>query len=173
MLWGRILTAELAADLCSSTHNVGVCVRISYDCIFVCVCVCAPFCFLNLIQITEIRGCKMAATKLPCVWKLQPCIESCKMAWALVKKLPWKRFRAHFCLLVPSKTSQTQQFTRGGMFLCSDFTLYSSLRCLKNASDKYWMSKRQHNCFKCRMLFECQLTHCGYCGISVISDSPF
>ena len=81
-----------------------------------------------------------------------------------------------FVCLFPSKTSQTQQFTRGGMFLCCDFTLYSSLRCLKNASDKYWMSKRQRKSFKCGRLFECQPTHFGNCGIflgRVISDSQF
>lgn len=66
---------------------------------------------------------------------------------ALVKQDTWKRFSAHFCLLVLSKTSQTLQLTRGGIFLCCDFTLCSSVRCLKNASDKYWMSKRQHDSF--------------------------
>lgn len=83
-----------------------------------------------------------------------------------------KRFTAYFCLLVPSKTGQTQQFTRFGMFLW-DFTFYSSLRFLKNASNKYWMSKHQHYSFKFWRLFECLPPLCVNCGILAISDSPF
>lgn len=89
-----------------------------------------------------------------------------------MKKLAWKRFTAHFCLLVPSKTSQAQQFTRDGMFLSCDFTFCSSLRCLKNASDKYWMSEHQHNSFKWWRLLECLPPLCGNRGILAISDSP-
>lgn len=137
MLWGRILTAELASNICSSTHTVwgwmGEC--ISHDCTRECVRVLLLHPKSKLNKYRRVSDLHMKTAALNRKMVKEPHLETLQSTL--------------FVCLFPPKQAQTQQFTRGGMLLCCDFTLYSPLRCLKKASDKYWMSKRQHHSFKC------------------------